>query len=106
MISNESTRFYVTLKKSDYEKLIELAKKENRSISNYVQTLILNDFKGEIKMDRYIIRDREAGNKVESFETLVEAQNTLKKYEKDDKKEGIYEENFYEIYDSENEVII
>jgi len=46
---------------------------------------------------KYIIRDREAGNVIEEFETLDKAKNLLKKFEESDKKEGIFEDNFYEI---------
>lgn len=45
----------------------------------------------------YIIRDREAGNMVDYFDTLEEAQTALAEYEEQDKKDGIYEEDFYEI---------
>lgn len=50
---------------------------------------------------RYYTRDREAGNKIESFTTLEEARDALKAYEVQDKKDGIFEANFYEIYDEE-----
>lgn len=46
---------------------------------------------------KYIIRDREAGNIIESFKTLEEAEKKLKKFEEEDKKDGIYIDNFYEI---------
>lgn len=60
-----------------------------------------------IKMEKYkwIIRDREAGNKIDCFETLEEAKRTLEEYEKQDKIDGIYEPNFYEIYNVEKEEI-
>lgn len=45
----------------------------------------------------YVIRDREAGNVIDSFNTLEEAQMELARYEESDKQDGIYEENFYEI---------
>ncbi|MBP3801065.1 MAG: hypothetical protein J6I85_03405 [Clostridia bacterium] len=51
-------------------------------------------------MKRFIIRDREAGNIIDSFDTFNEAEKKLKSYEEEDKKENIYSENFYEIYDS------
>lgn len=46
----------------------------------------------------YIIRDREAGNYIDSFATEIEAQEALRNYEEQDKKDGIYEPDFYEIY--------
>ena len=42
--------------------------------------------------------DREAGNKIECFDTLEQAREAIAKYEESDKSEGIYEEDFYAIY--------
>lgn len=55
---------------------------------------------------RYWTRDREAGNKIEGFETKEEAIKAVCNYEEQDKLDGTYEENFYEIYDCEKEEII
>ena len=55
---------------------------------------------------RYITRDKEAGNKIEEFETLEEARAAIIRYEEQDKKEETFEEDFYEIYDTENEEIV
>lgn len=49
---------------------------------------------------RYVIRDREAGNIIDSYETKEEAKRKLDYFEYIDKQEGIYEPNFYEIYDT------
>jgi len=48
-------------------------------------------------MKKYIIQDRESGYLIDTFNSLAEAEKELKKYEIDDAKYGIYEENFYEI---------
>lgn len=45
--------------------------------------------------------DREAGNKIEVFNTLEEAKKAIIAYEKEDKHNGIYEENFYSIVDDD-----
>ena len=50
---------------------------------------------------KIVIRDREAGNVITEFETLEEAKKELEKYEAQDKKDGVYVEDFYEIYDLE-----
>lgn len=50
----------------------------------------------------YIIRDRGAGNEIECFATLNEAENELREYEIADLADGIYEEDFYEIIEWEN----
>ena len=50
-----------------------------------------------------VIRDREAGNVIEHFNTVEEAKKTLERYEEQDKKDGVYVEDFYEIYDLDDE---
>lgn len=45
----------------------------------------------------YILRDKETGNLIEGFKTLVEAKAALKKAEQEDKDNDEYEEDFYEI---------
>jgi hypothetical protein len=46
---------------------------------------------------RYIIRDREAGNFIDEYSSMNKAQEALNRFEKSDKKEGIFVPNFYEI---------
>lgn len=46
---------------------------------------------------KYIIRDKEAGNVIAEFNTLNEAEQKLREYEEEDKQDGIYEPDFYEI---------
>lgn len=48
------------------------------------------------KCVKYITRDREAGNIIEAFETLEEAQQAIKTYEETDKADGTYTPDFYE----------
>ena len=50
-----------------------------------------------------VIRDREAGNVIEHFNTVEEAQKELERYEEHDRKDGVYVEDFYEIYDLDDE---
>ena len=45
--------------------------------------------------------DREAGNKIEAFDTPEEAKKAIIAYEKEDKHNGIYEENFYSVVDDD-----
>lgn len=47
---------------------------------------------------RYLIRDRESGNVISKFATLKDARMALELYEEQDKVDGIYKEDFYEIY--------
>lgn len=46
---------------------------------------------------KYIIRDREAGNVIDKFATQEEAELALQEYEEEDKRDGTYEPDFYEI---------
>jgi hypothetical protein len=55
---------------------------------------------------RYATRDREAGNTIEKFKTLEDAEKAIRQYEKDDLEDGIFTENFYEIYDCKKEKIV
>lgn len=52
-------------------------------------------------MKKYWIQDREAG-KIEWFNSEIEAEEQIERYETEDREAGIYEPNFYEI---EEEVI-
>jgi len=51
----------------------------------------------------YVLRDAAAGNEIERFSTLEEAEETLTQYEEDDKKDGMYETGFYEIREEESD---
>lgn len=55
---------------------------------------------------KIVIRDREAGNVITKFETLEEAKKELEKYEAQDKKDGVYVEDFYEIYDLDTNTVL
>lgn len=44
-----------------------------------------------------VIRDRESGNISDVFNTFEEAEKVLASYEKQDKAEGTYTEDFYEV---------
>ena len=55
---------------------------------------------------KIVIRDREAGNVITEFETLEEAKKELEKYEAKDKKDGVYVEDFYEIYDLDTNTVL
>lgn len=52
---------------------------------------------GIAEVTGYVVRDREAGNVVERFDSLEEAETALRGYEESDKSEGIYEADFYEV---------
>lgn len=54
-------------------------------------------------MSKYVIRDREAGNVIESSDDLRYIADCLAEYEEQDKKDGTFTEDFYEIYNSEAE---
>jgi hypothetical protein len=45
----------------------------------------------------FSIRCKQTGVLIDEFANLTEAKNTLLRYENDDKKDGTYEPDFYEI---------
>lgn len=49
-----------------------------------------------------IIRDRETGTLIDEFETVEEARAELQKYENQDKEDGSFEPNFYELIELED----
>ena len=52
------------------------------------------------------VRDRISGTFIDEFETKQEARGAIREYEKEDKENEVFEEDFYEIYDPENNEII
>ena len=44
-------------------------------------------------MGKWVIRDREAGNIIDYFDNEVDAKITLKSYEQQDYRDGVYMEN-------------
>lgn len=52
------------------------------------------------------IRDRQGGNVIDNFDSLEAAIYALNEHEEADKIDGIYEENFYEIFDSSKDEIV
>lgn len=52
-------------------------------------------------MKKYIIQDREAGNYIDEFPTLKEAEELVRSWEEEEQADGTYVENFYEIVEKE-----
>ena len=52
------------------------------------------------------VRDRQGGNIIDAFDSLEAATYALNEYEEADKLDNIYEENFYEIFDSSKDEIV
>ncbi len=46
---------------------------------------------------KYVVRDSEAGNVIDEFETKEAAEMAIAKYEAEDKGNGVYKEGFYEV---------
>ena len=49
----------------------------------------------------YIVRDRLAGNYIDFAESYEEGVEIIHAFEEEDKRDGIYEENFYEVVEVE-----
>lgn len=56
-----------------------------------------------MKNMKIVVRDRQAGNVIEDVSTWEEGEKLIEEYEKSDMKDGIYEENFYEVAEIEEE---
>lgn len=54
-------------------------------------------------MKKLVVRDREAGNVIEDVSTWEEGEKLIEEYEKSDMKDGIYEPDFYEVAEIEEE---
>lgn len=52
---------------------------------------------------KFVIRDREAGNVIDEFSDYFKAEESLALYEWQDKKDGIYEKDFYEIVEAKED---
>jgi hypothetical protein len=48
-------------------------------------------------MKKYIIQDSETGTFIDQFDTYQEAREELERYENEDKQEGTFTPDFYEI---------
>lgn len=46
-----------------------------------------------------VVRDREAGNIIEQVESIEAGKNLIKEFEAQDKEDGTYTEDFYEVAD-------
>lgn len=57
-------------------------------------------------MKKYLIQDRQAGNIIDEFDNKEAAQKALELYKEDDKRNGDYEPDFYEIKEVETEEAI
>lgn len=51
--------------------------------------------KKEVKKAIFYTADRETGTKIDEFISPKDAADAIKKYERDDKRDGTYEPNFY-----------
>lgn len=52
-------------------------------------------------MKKYIIQDREAGNVIDEFDTIEAAEKCLAEYEEQDRADGTFTQDFYEIAEVE-----
>jgi len=81
----------IRLSERDKDLIRRNSELKSMSMSEYILDLARRD-------SRYGIRDREAGNVIESNLTYDEAVRTLNMYESQDKEDGTYTDGFYEIY--------
>lgn len=63
-------------------------------------------FSCEVSEYRYCTRDAEAGNIIDFFSNLKDAQKAIEQYEEEDKSNGDFTPGFYEIYNQDTEEIV
>lgn len=51
----------------------------------------------------YVVRDCEAGNVISKHNTWTETMNALEEYEQEDRKDGCFSEDFYEVIEMEED---
>ena len=51
------------------------------------------------------VADKEAGNRISEVASVIEGYKLIAEYEKQDKKDGIYERDFYNLVDENGENI-
>ncbi len=108
---------FTILKTNDRQEAIHEARREMENKYNesveirmYVEDIEKEDCSNfdydiiPMKPKRYAVRDREAGNVIDLCDSLSEAMLLIETYESNDMDEGNYSENFYEIYDYDDEV--
>lgn len=84
--------------REDFITRMEIARESIVEVQRY--------FDGALEESRYAIRCHETGDVIDTFSTFEEAESRLREYETTDKKDGTFEEGFYEIYDNATEEIL
>lgn len=56
-------------------------------------------------LNEYVVRDRESGNVIEHVRTYIDGVNLIAELETQDKEDGIYTPDFYEVVPSDNYVV-
>ena len=75
----------------------EIAHADFKEYMEHLLSLGKQRISGLAEVTGYVVRDREAGNPIERFATMEDAEAALRSYEESDKKDGIYEQDFYEV---------
>lgn len=97
----------ITIDKDLHEALKTLCNANGYKISNYIEKLINTEIEKEKpKMKKFYIANRETGTIINYAPTFKQALALLNEYEYDDKKEGIFEEDFYDILDENKNTLL
>lgn len=57
-------------------------------------------------MAKYFTADKETGTVIDEVSSVAEGKKLIASYEQDDKNDGVYEENFYDIVDFEGRSVL
>ena len=90
---------------SDLEEALAMLREQGRGLIAVIEEgpdpVCIEEIPFDAVRPVYAVRDREAGNVIETFDTREEAEKALKEYEASDETEGIYTPGFYEIAEVE-----
>lgn len=53
----------------------------------------------------FVVRDREAGNIIDTFATREKAEEAIAMYEDEDRQDDCYTPDFYEVYEMEEDML-
>lgn len=57
-------------------------------------------------MNKYFTADREAGNIIDEFNSIEEAKKAILAYEEEDREDGTYSEDFYDVVDEDRRSVL
>lgn len=102
-------RLNLRIRKDGYPSRVDIhnaADFAHESVNEYVLKAVRQRIERDKRIPRFAVRDTEAGNIIETFKTYALAKEAIGRYEKEDQKEGLFQEGFYEIAKADGDTYI